>query len=312
MEQRKEESFLSKLWKTIWPVFIYMIVQNIVAIAGMLVIMIGLLMKNADAAVKMEKLTESAMELNTKYGIVFLLISALICIPIYAKMHRSDCEKAKEVRRNIPMTSKDILCIVISSAALALGLNHIIDMTPLPYLFKGYEDTNEIIFGGGIVLQIVTAGIAACIVEELSMRGIVYKRMKRYWGVKKAMVFSALVFGIYHLNLVQGVYAFFLGLFTAWLLERYDSLWAPCIAHMSANLFIIMVSGSGIYEKLSENLVAFCIVTCTCILIFFYGMRWMKQTNPLVELEFVKKEPDTLQGLQNEYREHGRNEDEDS
>lgn len=302
-----------KLWKTVWPLFIYLIAQNVAAVLGVIGIMLVLAMKNADAAgmIHMEALTENTMEVYMEYALVFILLSALVCIPIYYRMHKNDCRKAKEVKRNIPMTNKDIFCIIIASAALAVGLNNIINLTPLPYIFKGYEDTNEVLFGGGIVLQILSAGVFACIVEELSMRGIVYKRMKRYWGVRKAMIFSALVFGIYHFNLVQGVYAFGLGLFTAWLLERYDTLWAPIIAHMSANLFVIMLSSSSIFESIYGNLVSFCIVTCSALLIFFYCRHWMKQTNPLVELEFVEKEPDTLQGLADEYQGQERKEEQD-
>lgn len=304
----KKESFLMKLWNTLWPLLIYLVMQNLLAMVGVFVMMMVYVMQNqdADGMVRLETVTAGAAELTTKYTLVFLLISALICIPIYYSMYRKDCRKTKEIKRNIPMTNKDIFCIIISSAALALGLNNIITLTPIPYLFRGYENTNEIIFGGGIVMQILAAGIFACVVEELAMRGIVYKRMKRYWGAKKAMYFSALVFGIYHFNVVQGVYAFLLGLFLVWLLERYDTLWAPIIAHMSANLFVVMLSESGVFEMFSTGFVPFCLVTCTSMLIFYYGRRWMKHTNPLVDLEFVSKEPDTLKGLTDEYKEQDR------
>ena len=122
------------------------------------------------------------------------------------------------------------------------------------------------------------------------------------------MIFSAIVFGIYHLNVVQAVYAFFLGLFFAWVYDRYDSLWAPITAHMSANLFVILFGSSAIVNRLLSNLVGYCLITCIAILIFYYGIRYMKQTNPLVNLEFVEKEPDTLEGLTEEYKEQEREE----
>lgn len=278
----KKESLINKIWHTLWPMLIYLVVQNIAALILMF------------------------FSVNM---LVALLVSTLICIPVYYRMYRKDAAAAQEKKRNIPMTNRDVSAIIISSAALALGANNVISLTPLPYIFQQFEKTNDVLFGGGLVLQIFTAGIAACMTEELLMRGIIYKRMKRYWGGRWALVFSALVFGIYHMNVVQGVYAFFLGLFFAWLLERYDTLWAPVIAHMSANLFIIMISESGFVETVSGNLVPYCLVTCTSLLIFYYCRRWMKQTNPLVELEFVKKEPDTLKGLTSEYNEQERKED---
>lgn len=278
----KKESLLVKIWNVLWPLFIYLIMQNAVALVGMFF-----------------------LDYET-YAVVFLLISALICIPIYWKMCKKDRQLAGEVKRNIPMENKDYLAIIVSAAALALAMNNLISITPLPEWFNGYEETNEVLSAGGMVLQILTAGIVACIVEELSLRGVTYFRMKQYWGKSRAIFWSALVFGIYHLNVVQGVYAFILGLYFAWLNERYDSLRASITAHMSANLFVILLSTSQAVGHALESRVGYCLITCISLLIFFYGYRFIKQTNPLVELEFVEKEPDTLKGLTKEYHEQER------
>lgn len=306
----KKESFLVKLWNVLWPLGIYMIVQIVIMFLGELVLAMISSLIHADAGgmVNIDEITGGLMDMYYQYALLFLLISALICIPIYYHMYKKDCRQAGEVKRNIPMTNKDYLAIILSGAALALALNNIIALTPLPYLFPGYEDTNEVLFGGGIILQILCAGIFACIVEEVSMRGVTYLRMKRYWGKRKAMIFSALVFGIYHMNVVQAVYAFFVGLFLAWLFDRYDTLWAPIAAHMSANLFVILLSESTIFDSIYQSIVGFCLTTCIALLIFYYGWHWMKQTNPLIELEFVEKEPDTLKGLAQEYKEQEREE----
>lgn len=290
----RKESFIVKIWNVLWPLMIYMIAQLVATSFGTLVLM------------SVSPTADDAMSRYNEYAILFLLVAALISIPIYYKMYKKDCQMAGEVEKNIPMGNKDYIAIIISGAALAVAMNNIIALTPLPYLFTGYEETNEVLFGGSMILQIVTAGIFACIVEEMSLRGITYLRMKRYWGKQRAMIFSAVVFGMYHMNVVQAVYAFFLGLFFAWLYERYNSLWAPIIAHMSANLFVIVFGSSEVMNRVLGSLVGFCLVTCISILIFYYGWRFMKQTNPLIELEFVEKEPDTLEALTKEYKEQER------
>lgn len=290
----RKESFIVKIWNVLWPLMIYMIAQLVATSFGTLVLM------------SVSPTADDAMSRYNEYAILFLLVAALISIPIYYKMYKKDCQMAGEVKKNIPMGNKDYIAIIISGAALAVAMNNIIALTPLPYLFTGYEETNEVLFGGSMILQIVTAGIFACIVEEMSLRGITYLRMKRYWGKQRAMIFSAVVFGMYHMNVVQAVYAFFLGLFFAWLYERYNSLWAPIIAHMSANLFVIVFGSSEVMNRVLGSLVGFCLVTCISILIFYYGWRFMKQTNPLIELEFVEKEPDTLEALTKEYKEQER------
>lgn len=288
-----------------------MVAQNVASILGTLVLMIVGSLSGADASgmVDVNVLSNSVMEQYYQYAMVFLILAALVCIPVYYRIYKKDCAREGRIKRNIPMGNKDYCAVILCGAALAVGMNNVISLTPLPYLFTGYEETNELIFGGGIFLQILGGGIFACIVEELSHRGVTYLRMKHYWGKRNAMICSALVFGIYHLNVVQGVYAFVLGLFFAWVYERYDSLWAPIAAHMSANLCVILLGSSEMVGRALSNLVGYCLITCISLLIFFNGWKWMKQTNPLVELEFVEKEPDTLKQLAKEYQEQERKDD---
>lgn len=70
------------------------------------------------------------------------------------------------------------------------------------------------------------------IAEELLFRGVVYKRLKLYFGVTPALIGSALIFGIMHVNLVQFLYAAVIGLLLAFVLEKQGSFpwqfWAYC------------------------------------------------------------------------------------
>ena len=75
---------------------------------------------------------------------------------------------------------------------------------------------------------------------------------------------------------------------------------------MSANLFVILLGSSQAVTHALGNMVGYCLITCISIIVFYYGFRWMKETNPLKELEFVEKEPDTLKKLTEEYKEQER------
>lgn len=282
----KKESFLLKVWNILWPLFIYLIAQNLVSVIGIFIL----------------SFFGGGEELYYRYGVLFVLAAALICIPIYWKIYRKDEETAGNRKKDIPVNNRDYLLVIFSGAALALAMNNVIALTPLPVWFTGYEDTNQVIYGGGLLLQILSAGIFACIVEEVSMRGVVYGRMKRYFGKTAAMFLSALVFGIYHLNVVQGVYAFVLGLYFVWLYERYQSLWASCIAHMSANLFILFMAASPVCQHVLQTMVGFCLTTCISLLIFYYSWRMIQESDPKLDLEFIEKEPDTLEKLTEEYK----------
>jgi membrane protease YdiL (CAAX protease family) len=56
-------------------------------------------------------------------------------------------------------------------------------------------------------------------------------------GYVAAAILSSLLFGIFHLNVPQGVSVFFLGIALAWLYERSDSLLPAMALHIATNLF---------------------------------------------------------------------------
>ena len=68
-----------------------------------------------------------------------------------------------------------------------------------------------------------------------------------------AMIWSALVFGVFHGNLVQGVYAFLIGLFFAWLMERTQRILVPMLGHMAANLFIVLLEDSHLLDLFYQS-----------------------------------------------------------
>ena len=70
----------------------------------------------------------------------------------------------------------------------------------------------------------------------LELTVLLFQRLKELMSVKAAAVVSALVFGLYHGTLTQGIYGFFMGLALAWAMERTQTVKAPVVVHMAANL----------------------------------------------------------------------------
>jgi len=82
----------------------------------------------------------------------------------------------------------------------------------------------------------------APIMEELTFRGFLYAALRQWIGRRQAIVFSALFFGIVH---VQGSYAAvvpltILGLVLALLTERTGSLRPAMVAHGAFNLLTVL------------------------------------------------------------------------
>lgn len=87
----------------------------------------------------------------------------------------------------------------------------------------------------GFPVMLLLMGVYGPFCEEFVFRGVIYRGYKKSGSVFWAILLSALLFGLMHLNLNQALYAFALGILLALLVEATGSLWASMICHMVFN-----------------------------------------------------------------------------
>ena len=79
-------------------------------------------------------------------------------------------------------------------------------------------------------------GVGAPITEEIIFRGMMLRSIQPY-GKKFAIFVSALIFGLYHANIVQIPFAFMVGLVLGYVAVEYNIGWA-IVLHMFNNLIL--------------------------------------------------------------------------
>lgn len=79
-------------------------------------------------------------------------------------------------------------------------------------------------------------GIWSPLAEELIFRAMVFRTMRKGFSFWVSAIVSAAAFGIYHMDVVQGVYAALLGILLAYTYERTNSLLGCYLLHMMFNL----------------------------------------------------------------------------
>lgn len=126
------------------------------------------------------------------------------------------------------------------AVTLPLGLNLLLSILPLSSLSPSFQETAASQAAVPVWLGILLYGLAAPFSEELVFRGILYGKARPVLGKTAAMLFSGLLFGIYHGNLVQGIYASLIGTLLCYLYEKEGSLPAPVIFHGMANLAVYL------------------------------------------------------------------------
>lgn len=85
------------------------------------------------------------------------------------------------------------------------------------------------------LLLIIYSVIIAPISEELIFRGVTMHYAKRIMPFWVANIFQAALFGVFHQNIVQGVYAFVIGLFCGYVCNRGGSIYLSILFHMLFN-----------------------------------------------------------------------------
>lgn len=164
-------------------------------------------------------------------------------------------------RRNV---LKNVWLIVMLSVAVAIGLNCLLLSVDLAQHSERYQEATVVLYSPPFMQQVLYSGILIPIVEELLFRGLVFRVLRKWIAFPWAMVISAVLFGVYHGNLVQFVYAGICGLLLAYLYEKYDSIFAPILSHMTMNLVSVILTQMGVFAWIMEGNMTVVIVVMLC------------------------------------------------
>lgn len=167
-----------------------------------------------------------------------LMLMLLISIPASVFLYRMFLRDERRYITDLRGRKKFpcIRCVVFAAVGSSVGLNILIQLSPLIELFPSILEVNEELTGGSAALSVLYVIFVAPAVEELLFRGLVFQRSREYMNFIPAAVLSALMFGVMHANMVQFIYAFLLGLILAFVYEYYGLLRAPVLFHVIANL----------------------------------------------------------------------------
>lgn len=127
----------------------------------------------------------------------------------------------------------------------ALDLLMILVYFVMPGIFAQYVDLmkNLEINAANPVLMIFCVGIFGPLVEEVLFRGMVFGKLRRAFSFWPAALISGAIFGLYHMNLVQGIYAGVFGIILAYVFEKTETIWGCYLLHALFNLSSYVIEG---------------------------------------------------------------------
>ena len=242
---------LQKIWRVLYPIGIhYGISFVVVQVAAILLFSWYNMQQSGLNAEDVTGLIQQQAVLLTGIANALALIPLAILYQRDWRMRKNHLLGKKE--NNQVLKKKGIYAATILFAITASHvLNDLIYYSGLDKIFPGYTQLEETAFQKqNIFVMFIVIGVVSPIVEEVVFRGLVAKRIQDYLGTAWAVALSAVIFGAYHGNVMQFVYAGLLGLAFGLIMCRTNSLRVVITAHVAANIWSLV--GSVLEEFLRQ------------------------------------------------------------
>lgn len=127
-------------------------------------------------------------------------------------------------------------------AAIVMGIGFAIFLSSLLTLIKVdsilpdtvTEQIMEAI-AANFPMVLLAVGVVVPFYEEFLFRGLIFKEIQKSSRLWVALILQGLLFGIFHFNWFQFSYTFPAGIILGLVFQRYQSIWAPILIHLSWN-----------------------------------------------------------------------------
>jgi membrane protease YdiL (CAAX protease family) len=132
--------------------------------------------------------------------------------------------------------------------------------------------------------------VVAPVVEELIFRGLILQGFRRNYTAFTAVVMSALLFALFHLNPWQFPATFVLGLFLGWIMLRTNNILLAILGHSIHNFLVLLsitywneIHQNAFYlmEKGKIYFTSLLLVLLSLLLIFLMSHKWQKKQKKL-------------------------------
>lgn len=232
----------SILWcfRIISPVLFYLIFSQIMAVVLMGIFSVVFAAVATDGRNPMEM----AYEYYMGHLLLVTVVMSVAVLPFFTYFYKRDRRlygglNARQAKQ-VPTSRYGYVALM--GVGLCVAANTILSWTNLNQVFGGYEQVAESLYRNNLVFELLAMGFLIPLAEELLFRGLCFQRMRERLTFLPAAFLSSLLFGVYHGNVMQGVYAGILGLGMCWVYEKYRSFAAPYVFHAAANIASVLIT----------------------------------------------------------------------
>lgn len=243
IQENTDMTSLQKAWAVLFPCLLYYLAYSAAYLIFVFV-----------QSVLQERLGESYGQWMTAHvatvtGIVNGMCMLLGILPLMFMLRREFAERnvldgslQSVDRQGLTKQVKNVFATVLLALSASLGLNILLTLTGFADSSQTYQEVADRQYGVAFGIGIVLYGLVSPLAEEVVFRGVIYNRLRRFYGPVIGVVVSGIFFGAFHGNLVQGVYGTCMGILIAYVYERQGSFFFPVLFHAVANLAVYSIA----------------------------------------------------------------------
>ncbi len=227
------------MWYAIRPLLVYMILFASVQAIGYRLVESLLLVTEQDMAYYYANYEGIVGALI----LAFAMMSGVLPCLREGKLQIRRMEERQHIWIAHRRDARKLMWVMFAGAlCLAFALN-----IPLT-MISGRTSTK--VTGIEFALSAVVYGILSPCIEEMIFRGIVYGRLRLDYSFQVSALASAVLFGLYHGNIMQAVYGLIMGWVFALSYELTHRFVVSFALHGCINLLVLTASATGFYRFL--------------------------------------------------------------
>ncbi len=272
-----KRNFTQKIWDILLTFFMFLIVRSA---AMYLLFLLGTNLTSilGDVWVLSDETGQFQGYTSNAVTIMGALSYAVAALAIWEKASVY-IKKTKDIVRLSHLKGESMqsyLMMFLASVGAVIGFNLLFGLTKIVEQSASYQEVATEQYAASLLVGLVCYGLISPIAEELLFRGTIYNCLRQFGNVKLAILFSAMIFGLYHGNIVQGVYGCIMGCLIAYAYEYFGSFKAPVFVHIIANVTAYALSYASI--TIAE-LVSWIVCMVCLVMMAFCIVRLHKRRN---------------------------------
>lgn len=180
----------------------------------------------------LDELTLKTNNFLVEYKVLITLIGFIIFIPMFINNY-------KKLVNDSYQFNKDYLYIFLFGIGYSIVMNVL--FLNINDIFGINSEQFSMVSNNQIMQLILCSGVMGPILEEYLFRGIVFNKLKQFNSKKNSVFLASLIFSLLHVNIFNIINAFILSYILIYLYDKYETLLAPIILHISVNVAVVLI-----------------------------------------------------------------------